>query len=71
MSVDIKKAENLAIKMKCQDRRSENQSLERGLYLPQIYNETKQERANRILAMMEKSNDRLSGLLQIFNRMDR
>ena len=71
MSVDVKKGENLAIKMECQDRISKDQSLERRLYLPQLYNETKQERANRILAMMEKSNDRLSGLLQIFNRMDR
>jgi hypothetical protein len=43
----------------------------RGLFIPVIENETKQERANRILAMMEESNNRLNRLLEIFNRMDR
>ena len=57
--------------MKRQDLRSEELSLERGLFLPHNKNETKQERANRILAMMEESNDRLNRLLEIFNRMDR
>ena len=71
MAVDAKKGENLAVKMKRQDRRSEELSLERGLFLPYLKNETKQERANRILAMMEESNDRLNRLLEIFNRMDR
>ena len=69
--MDVKKGENLAIKMKRQDRRSDEGSLERGLFLPHLKNETKQERANRILAMMEESNDRLNRLLEIFNRMDR
>ena len=71
MSVDVKKSENLAVKMKRKDLRSEKPSLERGLFLPHLKNETKQERANRILAMMEESNDRLNRLLEIFNRMDR
>ena len=31
--------------------------LDRGLFIPLIKNETKQERANRILSMMEESND--------------
>ena len=43
----------------------------RGLVISVIENETKQERANRILAMMEESNNRLNRLLEIFNRMDR
>ena len=71
MGVNLKKGENLAVKMKLQDRISEEKSLERGLFLPHLKNETKQERANRILAMMEESNDRLNRLLEIFNRMDR
>ena len=57
MGVNLKKGENLAVKMKLQDRISEEKSLERGLFLPHLKNETKQERANRILAMMEESND--------------
>ena len=71
MALDVKKVENLGNKMKGQDQRSEELSLERGLFLPHLKNETKQERANRILAMMEESNDRLNRLLEIFNRMDR
>ena len=57
--------------MKIKDRNEDDHSLDRGLFLPLIKNETKQERANRILAMMEESNDRLNRLLEIFNRMDR
>ena len=45
--------------------------LDRGLFIPLIKNETKQERANRILSMMEESNDRLNRVLEIFNRMNR
>ena len=71
MAVDVKIGENLAVKMKRNDRGSEELSLKRGLFLPHLKNETKQERANRILAMMEESNDRLNRLLEIFNRMDR
>ena len=69
--MDVKKGENLGVKMKRQDRRNEELSLERGLFLPHLKNETKQERANRILAMMEESNGRLNRLLEIFNHMDR
>ena len=43
----------------------------RGLFIPVIKNETNQERANRILAMMEESNNRLNRMLEIFDRMDR
>ena len=43
----------------------------RGLFIPVIENETNQERANRILAMMEESNNRLNRMLEIFDRMDR
>ena len=71
MGVDVKKGENLAVKMKRQDRSREELSLERGLFLPHLKNETKQERANRILAMMEETNGRLNRLLEIFNHMDR
>ena len=70
MGVDVQK-DNLAVKMKYLELRSEEGSLECGLFLPHLKNETKQERANRILAMMEESNDRLNRLLEIFNRMDR
>ena len=43
----------------------------RGLFIPVNENETNQERANRILAMMEESNNRLNRMLEIFDRMDR
>ena len=36
MGVDVKKGENLAVKMKRQDLRSEELSLERGLFLPDL-----------------------------------
>ena len=71
MDVEQKKDGKLALKMKIKDRNEDYHSLDRGLFLPLIKNETKQERANRILAMMEESNDRLNRLLEIFNRMDR
>lgn len=71
MDVEQKKDGKLALKMKIKDRNEDDNSLDRGLFLPLIKNETKQERANRILAMMEESNDRLNRLLEIFNRMDR
>ena len=34
-------------------------------------NETQQERARRILALMDESNDRLHRVLEIFDRMNR
>ena len=71
MDVEQKKDGKLALKMKIKDRNEDDHSLDRGLFLPLIKNETKQERANRILAMMEESNNRLNRLLEIFNRMDR
>ena len=71
MDVEQKKDGKLALKMKINDRNEDDHFLDRGLFLPLIKNETKQERANRILAMMEESNDRLNRLLEIFNRMDR
>lgn len=71
MDVEQKMDGKLALKMKIKDRNEDDYSLDRGLFLPLIKNETKQERANRILAMMEESNDRLNRLLEIFNRMDR
>ena len=43
---------------------------ERGIFLPLIQNETKQQRANRILSMMTQSNERLSRVLDVFNRMN-
>ena len=57
MDVEQKKDGKLALKMKIKDRNEDDHSLDRGLFLPLIKNETKQERANRILAMMEASQD--------------
>ena len=68
--MDVETKQELPVKMKLMDRIEED-SLDRGLFLPLIKNETKEERATRILAMMEESNDRLNRLLEIFNRMDR
>jgi len=68
--VDVEIKQELPVKMKLMDLIEED-SLDRGLFLPLIKNETKEERATRILAMMEESNDRLNRLLEIFNRMDR
>ena len=45
--------------------------LDRGLFIPLVKNETNQERANRILAIMSESNDRINQVLEIFNRMKR
>jgi len=70
MDVDVEIKQELPVKMKLMDLIEED-SLDRGLFLPLIKNETKEERATRILAMMEESNDRLNRLLEIFNRMDR
>ena len=69
MDVEVKKEGNLSVK-KENIGMNEN-SLDRGLFIPLIKNETKQERANRILSMMEESNDRLNRVLEIFNRMNR
>ena len=69
MDVEEKKEGNLSVK-KENIGMNEN-PLDRGLFIPLIKNETKQERANRILSMMEESNDRLNRVLEIFNRMNR
>ena len=45
--------------------------LDRGLFIPLVKNETNQERANRILAIMSESNDRINQVLEIFNTMKR
>jgi len=45
--------------------------LDRGLFIPLVKNETNQERANRILAIMSESNDRINQVLEIFNSMKR
>lgn len=71
MDVDKKNGGGLALKMKKKERYKEENPQERGLFIPLIQNETKEERANRILEMMEQSNDRLSRVLEIFNRMSR
>lgn len=71
MGVDNENWQNQAGIMDINDRNDREFRDTRGLFIPVIENETKQERANRILAMMEESNNRLNRLLEIFNRMDR
>lgn len=71
MAVEQKKGEKLAYKINLNQRSDDGDTFDRGLFLPSIKNETKLERAQRILAMMEESNDRLNRMLEIFNRMDR
>lgn len=71
MDVDEKNWGNLAVEMEKKEKDEIDPPLERGLFIPLLKNETKQERATRILAMMEESNDRLSRVLEIFNRMNR
>ncbi len=71
MDVDKKIGSNLVLEMEEKVRIDEEDSLERGLFIPLLKNETKQDRAKRILAMMEESNERLSHMLDIFNRMNR
>jgi len=53
------------------ERSEELHSKERGLFLPKVENETPQETASRILAIMDESNDRLHRVLEIFDRMNR
>jgi len=71
MGVDNENWQNQAGIMDINDRNDREIRDTRGLVISVIENETKQERANRILAMMEESNNRLNRLLEIFNRMDR
>jgi len=53
------------------EEKDELSSLEKGLFIPVVKNETQQERARRILALMDESNDRLHRVLEIFDRMNR
>jgi len=53
------------------EKKDELSSHENGLFIPEVKNETRQERARRILAIMDKSNDRLHRVLEIFDRMNR
>jgi len=53
------------------ENKDEFSSHEKGLFIPEVENETQQERANRILAIMDESNDRLHRVLEIFDRMNR
>lgn len=71
MGVNIENWQNQAGIMDINSRNAPEIRDTRGLFIPVIENETNQERASRILAMMEESNDRLNRMLEIFNRMDR
>ena len=71
MGVNIENWQNQAGIMDINNRNAPEIKDTRGLFIPVIENETNQERASRILAMMEESNDRLNRMLEIFNRMDR
>ncbi|MEK9773014.1 MAG: hypothetical protein VW576_05560 [Opitutae bacterium] len=71
MDVDQKNGKNLALEVDRKVKMEDEYNLERGLFIPLVKDETKEERANRILSIMEKSNDRLSRVLEIFNRMNR
>ena len=62
---------NLLVEMNLNQQQEDENSIERGLFIPLIKNESKQDRANRILAMMEESNARLSRMLDIFSRISR
>ena len=71
MDVEQKNGQKLLVQMEADKQRDDKNALERGLFIPLIKNETKQQRANRILSMMEESNERLNRVLEIFNRMNR
>ena len=71
MDVEQKAKGNLLVEMNLNQQLEDENSVERGLFIPLIKNESKQDRANRILAMMEESNARLSHMLDIFSRISR
>jgi hypothetical protein len=71
MDVEQKAKGNLLVEMNLNQQQENENSIERGLFIPLIKNESKQDRANRILAMMEESNARLSRMLDIFSRISR
>ena len=69
MDVENKNWDNInVLPLKC-NRIGDENSLDRGMFIPLVKNETNQERANRILAIMSESNDRINQVLEIFNRM--
>jgi hypothetical protein len=71
MDVENKNWKNVNTRLH-QSKTMENENpLDRGLFIPLVKNETNQERANRILAIMSESNDRINKVLEIFNRMKR
>ena len=71
MDVENKNLKNVNSRLH-QSKTMENENpLDRGLFIPLVKNETNQERANRILAIMSESNDRINQVLEIFNRMKR
>ena len=71
MDVENKNWKNLNSRLH-ESKTMENENpLDRGLFIPLVKNETNQERANRILAIMSESNDRINQVLEIFNRMKR
>ena len=62
---------NLLVETELDHPKEFDNSVDRGLFIPFIQNESKQDRANRILSMMEESNARLSRMLDIFSRISR
>jgi len=71
MDVEEKNKGNLLVETELDQQKEYDNSVERGLFIPFIQNESKQDRANRILSMMEESNARLSRMLDIFSRISR
>ena len=71
MDVDNQNLIDLNACMMKSKRIEDESPFDRGLFIPLMKNETNQERANRILAIMNESNDRVNRVLEIFNRMSR
>ena len=71
MDVENKNWKNVNSRLHQSKTMEHENPLDRGLFIPLVKNETNQERANRILAIMSESNDRINQVLEIFNRMKR
>ena len=71
MDVGNKNLDNINVRLLESNRIGDEHALDRGMFIPLVKNETNQERANRILAIMSESNDRINQVLEIFNRMKR
>jgi len=71
MDVENKNWKNVNSRLHESKTMEDENPLDRGLFIPLVKNETNQERANRILAIMSESNDRINQVLEIFNRMKR